>query len=157
MNNNNSVSSTLCIRHDLSIPCESHTLFMVKMAKNVAKNLIESEPVSDRLTPVWCMWLCWFAEDGSGYYRRDSGLGPQLEAVVTIPIHHGRGAGAKGQDKPVGYIYSSCTSTACQLYSPRTCYGPVLVSVCLPQVGVLSKRLDGSRWFLASSTNFTLL
>ena len=33
MNNNNSISSTLCIRHDLSIPCESHTLFMVKMAK----------------------------------------------------------------------------------------------------------------------------
>ena len=48
------------------------------------------------------MRLCSFVEDGSGYYHSDSGSGPQLEAVVTIPIHHGRGA--KGQDKPVGYI-----------------------------------------------------
>jgi len=39
-------------------------------------------------------------EDASGYNDNDTvSSGPQLEAVVTIPIHHGRGAGAKGPYK----------------------------------------------------------
>jgi len=49
--------------------------------------------------------LC--VEDGagaSGYYDTTSeSTGPPLEAVVTIPIHPGKGAGGKGQDKPSGY------------------------------------------------------
>jgi len=46
-----------------------------------------------------------FIEDASGYYDNDSeSAGPQLEAVVTIPIHSGRGAGAKGHDESSRYI-----------------------------------------------------
>ena len=33
--------------------------------------------------------------------------------------------------------------------SAGTSYGPVSVSLCMPQVGVLSKRINESGWFLA--------
>jgi len=60
---------------------------------------------------MWCM--CLFVEDASGYYDNDDSesAGPQLEAVVTIPIHAGRGAGAKGQDKSSGYTRIHLPST----------------------------------------------
>jgi len=44
-----------------------------------------------------------FVEDGVGYYDEASeSSGPPLEAVVTIPIHTGKGTGTKGRDKPSG-------------------------------------------------------
>jgi len=47
-----------------------------------------------------------FVEDEAGapgYYDNESvSSGPALEAVVTIPIHPGAGAG-KGREKPSGY------------------------------------------------------
>ena len=48
-----------------------------------------------------------FVEDEgrtSGYYDSASeSSAPPLEAVVTIPIHPGTGAGAKSRNKPSGY------------------------------------------------------
>ena len=52
--------------------------------------------------------MCCVVEDeagGSVYFDNSSeSSGPPLEAVVTIPIHHGKGAGAKSGSKPSGYI-----------------------------------------------------
>jgi len=68
--------------------------------------------------------MCLFVEDASGYYDNDDSesAGPQLEAVVTIPIHAGRGAGAKGQDKSSGYtrIHLPSTSSTRLLCTPHS-------------------------------------
>ena len=48
-----------------------------------------------------------------------------------------------------GHSQSASFLSARRYPSAGTSYGPVSVSVCLSQVGVLSKWMDGSSWFLA--------
>jgi len=51
-----------------------------------------------------CYFLVEDEAHTSGYYESASeSSGPPLEAVVTIPIHPGTGAGGKGRQKASGY------------------------------------------------------
>ena len=53
---------------------------------------------------VWCYYVVVGNGGAPGYYDSASeSSGPPLEAVVTIPIHHGTGAGARSRHKVSGY------------------------------------------------------
>ena len=70
------------------------------------------------------------------------------DRLVFVLRHHGEGTFSEAVRVPACPV-SGAFLPARRYGSAGTSYGPVSVSVCLSQVGVLSKWMDRSSWFVA--------